>query len=289
MPSQEELRIRQATAADAAECGRICFEAFNAISGRHGFPCDIPSVEAATGVLAMLFGHPECYCIVAEHGGRIVGSNCMDERSAVFGVGPITVDPSSQNKGVGRYLMEAAMERASERGAAGVRLVQATFHMRSLALYASLGFEVRELLCCMQGRTLQHDVPECEVRAATAEDLEACNALAMRMHGFHRGRELEDALGQGSARVVERGGRITGYASSLAFFGHAAAATNLDMMALIASAEGFGGPGILVPARDSVLFEWCLAAGLRVVQPMTLMTTGMYNEPRGAWLPSIFF
>ena len=61
------------------------------------------------------------------------------------------------------------------------------------------------------------------------------------------------------------------------------------MAAQISSAESFGGPGILVPARDSVLFEWCLADGLRIVQPMTLMSTGLYQEPKGAWLPSISF
>ena len=32
-----------------------------------------------------------------------------------------------------------------------------------------------------------------------------------------------------------------------------------------------------------------LANGLRVVQPMTLMSTGLYNEPAGAWLPSVLF
>jgi hypothetical protein len=37
------------------------------------------------------------------------------------------------------------------------------------------------------------------------------------------------------------------------------------------------------------MLRWCLANGLRVVQPMTLMTTGLYNEPAGAWLPSIMF
>lgn len=290
MPTEmQEVTIRRATAADAAICGQICFDAFTAINAEHGFPCDFPSVEAAIGAISMLFSHPSIYCTVAEKGGRIVGSNCLDERSTIFGVGPITVDPAGQNSGVGRKLMEAAMQRASARGASGVRLVQATFHTRSLALYASLGFEVRELLCCMQGQSLQHEMPECAVRPATALDVDACCALAVRVHGFDRRLELADALGQGTAVVVERGGRITGYATSLAFFGHATATTNLDLMAMIASAKSFGGPGILVPARDSVLFEWCLADGLRIVQPMTLMSTGLYKEPVGAWLPSIFF
>jgi hypothetical protein len=67
------------------------------------------------------------------------------------------------------------------------------------------------------------------------------------------------------------------------------AESNLDLQALIAAAEGFGGPGILVPTRNAELFRWCLANGLRVVEPMTLMTVGLYNEPAGAYLPSITY
>jgi hypothetical protein len=37
------------------------------------------------------------------------------------------------------------------------------------------------------------------------------------------------------------------------------------------------------------LYRWCLAHGLRVVQVMTLMTLGLYNEPAGAYLPSILY
>jgi|SRR5580692_7162976 hypothetical protein len=66
-------------------------------------------------------------------------------------------------------------------------------------------------------------------------------------------------------------------------------ATNEDLKALIAAAPAFQGPGILVPTRNAGLFRWCLENGLRVVQPMTLMTVGLYNEPAGAYLPSILF
>jgi len=89
------------------------------------------------------------------------------------------------------------------------------------------------------------------------------------------------------ALVVERQGRITGYSSILGFFGHSVGETNLDLQALIASAESFAGPGILVPIRNAALFRWCLEQGLRVTQPMTLMSMGLYNEPEGAFLPSI--
>lgn len=286
---QQEIVLRIAKPEDVAICGQICFNAFNTINQSHGFPGDFPGPERAIHVLKMMFSHPNFYCVVGEIGGKIVGSNCLDERSPIAGVGPITVDPECQNRGVGRKLMQAVLDRTRERGAPGVRLVQAAYHNRSLSLYTSLGFEVREPLSCVQGRTRQREVPGCTVRPAASHDVDDCNALSRRVHGFERGRELTDAIQQGTALVVERMGRITGYASSLAFFGHATAETNLDLQALISSVESFGGAGILVPSRNSALFQWCLANGLRVVQPNTLMSIGLYNDPAGAWLPSILF
>jgi predicted N-acetyltransferase YhbS len=283
------VTIRPATPDDAALCGQICFDAFTAINTRHGYPCDFPAPEVATRVLTMMFSHPRFYCVVAESDGRIVGSNCLDERSTIAGVGPITIDPTTQNSGIGRALMRAVLDRAAAQNAAGVRLVQAAFHTRSLALYASLGFAIREPLACMQGRTTQRVVPGSTVRPASANDLAACADLDQRIHGFDRSCELADGLRQGTALVVERGNHITAYTSSLAFFGYSVAETDLDLQALLTSVEVFGGPGILVPMRNTQLFQWCLANGLRVTQLMTLMSTGLYNESQGAWLPSISF
>jgi predicted N-acetyltransferase YhbS len=287
--SQPQVLVRAATPADSSICGQICYDAFSTLSTKHGFPCDFPGPGAATGILSMLFSTPGFYCVVAESEGRIVGSNGLDERSMIAGIGPITIAPSAQNLGVGRKLMQAVMDRANERCPAGVRLVQAAYHNRSLALYASLGFDVREPLSCIQGRPLERNIPGCTVRPVQPTDLDACNALSRCVHGFDRGTELAQAVQQNTAMVVERAGRITGYATSLAFFGHATAETNLDLQALVASAESFGGPGILLPSRNTALLRWCLANGLQVVQPMTLMTIGLYNEPAGAWLPSILF
>jgi len=291
MPSNPspEVLVRKATKADAAVCGQICYDAFATISAAHGFPCDLPSAEMAVGFLTMMFSSPTCYCVVAEVEGRIAGSNCLVESQTIFGIGPITIQPGTQNRGVGRKLMEVAMDQAKAQNAAGVRLVQAAFHNRSFSLYTSLGFDVREPLACLQGKTREREIPGCAVRNARAGDAEACNALSRRVHGFDRAGELAENIANGTACIVERGGRITGYTSQLGFFGHSTAETNVDLQALITSAESFAGPGILVPSRNSVLLHWCIENGLRVVQPMTLMSTGLYNEPAGAWLPSILY
>jgi len=288
-PSRAAVSIRRAKPEDAPACGQICYEAFHKISTDHNFPPDVPAPEMGVGLLTRMFSQSGVYCVVAEADGSIVGSNCLDERDAIAGIGPITVDPKTQNRGVGRQLMGALLDRARDRKFAGVRLVQAAFHNRSLSLYTTLGFDVREPLSTMQGAAIKKAYDGFAVRPARPADLEACNQLALRVHGHHRGGELADAIQQGAATVVERNGRITGYASSLAFYGHAVAETNPDLQAIIAAADSFDGPGILVPSRNAELFRWCLANGLHVVQPMTLMSIGLYNEPKGAFLPSILY
>src|SRR5215467_9262185 len=120
--SKPEVLVRAATPDDGSVCGQICYEAFSKINAEHGFPSDFPGVEAGTSLLSTLFSSSNFYCVVAETGGRIVGSNCLDERSVIAGIGPITIDPSAQNVGIGRKLMQAILDRCGERNAPGVRL-----------------------------------------------------------------------------------------------------------------------------------------------------------------------
>ena len=283
------VTLRPGNAEDAQRCGTICYEAFKMIAEQHHFPSDFASPEVATELLAGLFAHPGFYAVVAEEDGRVVGSNFLDERSTVAGIGPITVDPAVQNRAVGRQLMQHVLDRVRQRHFPGVRLVQAAYHNRSLSLYAKLGFVAREPLSTMQGAPLATQIPGYTVRPATERDLDACNQVCVKVHGHDRRGELLDAIKQGTATLVEHGGRITGYATPVAFFGHAVGETNEELKALIGAAPAFPGPGFLLPTRNAELFRWCLDHGLRVVQPVTLMSVGLYNEPAGAFLPSVLY
>jgi len=283
------LVLRPIEPADIPEAGRICHEAFTAIAAQHNFPPPSHDPGIAIGRLSQMCANPGFYGVVAEFNGTIVGSNFLDERSAIIGLGPITVDPTVQNRSVGTALMAHVLDRTARNNAPGVRLVQAGYHNRSLCLYTRLGFAVREALVVLQGAPPAIRLAGCAVRKAVAGDAEACDRLCRAVHGHDRGGALRDAVNLGTASVVERHGRIAGYATEIAFSGHAVAETNDDLKALIGAAPAFGGPGFLLPSRNTELFQWCLAHGLRMVQPMTLMTIGLYNEPRGAYLPSILF
>ena len=284
-----KIVLRRGTAEDATPCGVICYEAFAAIATKHGFPPDFPNPETAVAALTGMLALPGVYSVVADVDGKPMGSNFLWELDDIAGIGPITVDPTIQNGAVGRRLMADVLARAESKAFVGVRLVQAAYHNRSLSLYTKLGFEVREPLSIMQGAPIGKKIAGRRVRAATAADRSACDALCRRVHGHDRSHELEGMIAQRTATVVEQAGAITGYATDVGFFGHAVAASNTDLMALIAAAPHFSGLGFLLPSRNAEVFRWCLASGLRVVQPMTLMSRGMYQEPRGAFLPSILF
>lgn len=282
------LTLRPGRPEDAADCGQICHDAFHGVATSRGFPPDFPSPDVAVGLLSQLFARDDVYSVVAETGGRLVGSNFLWETDAVAGVGPITVAPDAQGS-VGRRLMEDVVRRADEQQFASVRLVQAAYNGTSLSLYTKLGFDVREPLAVMQGPRVAAEIPGHVVRAANDADLDACDRLCARVHGHTRTGELRWAIGEGMATVVEFGGRIAGYATMIGYFGHAVAETNEGMKALVAAAPEYAGLGFLLPMRNAELFRWCLEHGLRVVQPLTLMSRGLYNEPAGAFLPSILF
>ena len=283
------LTIRLIQAADLPEVGRICHEAFTAIAAEHNFASDHPDPTVATALISRLAAHPGFYGIVAESDGKIIGSNFVDERGLIIGLGPITIDPSAQNRGVGTALMTHMLERAAHNKSAGVRLVQAGYHSRSLCLYAKLGFSVREHLVNLQGTPPGIAIPGGAVRPATAADAEAANRVCGYVHGHDRSGELRDAVARGSAVVVERSGRVTGYATQIGWGGHAVGESNEDLKALITAAPAFTGSGFLLPSRNSELFRWCLDHGLRMIKPMVLMSVGLYNEVRGAYLPSVVY
>src|SRR5215218_11472687 len=165
------IGLRSGSPDDAGPAGEICYEAFKTIAEQHGYPPDFPSSDIATDLISHLLSRSDIHSIIAERDGRVVGSNFLWEGDAVAGVGPITVDPSVQNRAVGRRLMEAVLERARQQGISAVRLVQAAYHSRSLSLYTKLGFVVREPLALLQGEPLWALHGDRAVRTAAEADL----------------------------------------------------------------------------------------------------------------------
>lgn len=281
-------RIRPAEDQDVPTCGKIMYEAFRDIAEQHNFPPDFPNAEAASGLLGMLMEAPKFDAFVAEEDGEPIASIFLSRRSPVGGISVLTVDPDAQDRGVGRSLMERGMAHLAEHGHTRQQLCQAAYHNRSLCLYAKLGFVAARSLSNMTYEPIEADLPGRTVRPATEDDADACNALCRRVHGFHRAGEVAGAIERGTALVVEDGDGISGYTTGVGFTGHGVGRSNDDLKALIASADDFAGPGILIPTANEELFRWCLENGLRLRQQFILMDTDPSDPPgQGVHWPAI--
>src|SRR3954452_17360526 len=132
------ITLRPTRTPDAAVLGDILYRAFATLAERHNFARDFPSPEVGVEVVATLIAHPGFYGVAAEENSRLAGSNFIDLRSPIAGIGPISVDPDAQNAGIGRRLMRAVVDEAVSRDAAGIRLAHTADHNRSLSLYKKL-------------------------------------------------------------------------------------------------------------------------------------------------------
>jgi predicted N-acetyltransferase YhbS len=286
------LTIRSIEQADVETCGKIGFQAHKAIASAHGYPSEQPSFEFAVGMIKTLLANPNSWGALAERDGKTVGSIFFHlfPPSPVAAIGPLTVDPSDEG-GVGRALMEAALVEARKHNYDQVRLVQSPSHLRSFVLYTKCGFRLREPLFLMHGNPVPSTLEKKhDVRAARSEDISSCNEICTSVHGFSREMELRQAIDQRVAIVhINNTGSITGYAAGIGFFGHAVAKTNEVLKALVANTSTILGPGFFVPGRNLDLLRWLLDAGFHIVWPANLMTVGDYQDPIAPFLPSIAY
>lgn len=282
------IQLRRAVATDADECGRLIYDAFKNVADGHGFPPSFSTVEVGIRVAQLFVGLPAVWSLVAERDGRAVGVIFLDEGDPIRGIALVAVDPTAQRQGIGRALMEAALERA--RGARGVRLVQEAYNTHSMGLYASLGFQVKEPLVRMVGRLRSAPPSDVEIRRLTPEDLEACAGLYERVHGIPRGDDLRDAVRLFRPFACVRAGRITActYAVHAGILAWGVAESEEDMRGLLTGvAAAVGEPlAFHLPSRQGSLLRWCLAEGLRIEKPLTLMALGEYHEPGGCYFVS---
>jgi predicted N-acetyltransferase YhbS len=285
------VAIRRSQICDIDVCARINYEAFKDISDRHCFPhTDFLTVELAAEITRFWIESPSFFGIVAESEGAVVGCGFMDERNPIRGIGPVSVASAFQGRGAGREIMKALLERGKD--AEGIRLVQESFNMAALSLYASLGFEVKEPFVLMEGKFRSQPQYGFEVRPLTGEDVGECQALCEKVCGCDRTSEIEYALNNFSPFVACQQGRIVAYTCAVSALGHSVAETEADMQVLLLGAAAYSPEDVLafhLPLRYASLFRWCLKEGLRAVKPMAVMAVGEYQSPQGCWFPSFVY
>ena len=144
MPDREEAAIRRADAGDAPAIGRLLYD-FNT-----EFDDPTPAPEANAARIAELLDGGDTEVLVAHAGEEPVGLAVLRLRPALWStalesyLAELYVVPKHRGQGLGRALMEAAIDLARERGADYMDLGTAETDTAARALYESLGFSNRE-------------------------------------------------------------------------------------------------------------------------------------------------
>jgi GNAT superfamily N-acetyltransferase len=287
------LTVRPTTLDDINPCGRIMYEAFKKINEDHGFDnLEVPTEEVGQQIAKFYIKNRHFFGIVAELNNRIVGSFFIDERCLeVFGWTILSVSIEAQGQGIGKLLFKEMLERC--KSVPGVQFLQHTFNTKSLGLYSSLGFDVKEPIVLMSGNPKNRSVSGIEVRRMKISDLEECGLLCKKVYGFDRTQELRDAIIIFTPVVAVRNGSIIAYISAADNWAqsHGVAEREEDMRILI---QGIGSLyseqfSFLLPLKESSLLRWCLKEDFRIIKPFTLMSKGEYKTPVGCYLTSIVY
>ena len=287
--------IRRMTRADIPEVGRIGVEAFNELMERHNRPPLYPDPQvgplAATASLNL---DPE-RCLVATEGERIVGSIFYRRRGDTVSVGPTTVAPAEQGKGIGKKLFETVIEK--EANARSMRVVQDSLNLASFELLIRIGYTLGEEIgvFSLPAGFREERGADPAVHPATSEDLNELLAMDRRMFLSDRRRDFEFLRRFGKVLVLHEGKTLRGYLAKMPTPGRtmlgpggADGPESLARLVHHAVAETLGELSFLLPARDRASVSVILEAGFRLAGLTNLMFRGEWQPPAGAYAYSLF-
>ena len=292
------MTIRELREDEWNAVARLVFDSTNAWYARHLHR----EVFSGDPMVCRLF--PEVYerldpgcCLVAEVGGRIVGSCFYHPRETHVAVGIVNVDAGSAGRGVARRLMEEVLGRA---GDLPVRLVSSAMNLDSYSLYTRLGFVPVALFQDMVfGEEVEWDhLRRVPVRAARMEDVPAMVALEEELSGIRRGKDfrffIENAQGIWHGSVVEGAEGLDGFLFSVdhpgsRILGPGVMRSTDAALSLVAAEAGRfagGGPLMLIPAAEKDLVRELYAAGARNCELHVAQVRGEARPPGGIVMPT---
>lgn len=289
------FEIRRMIRGDIAEVGRIGVEAFNDLMARHNRPPLYPDPQVGPlAATAYLTTDPEG-SFVALDGKRVVGSIFCRRRGDTVSVGPATVAPGDQGRGIGRSLLQKVIDL--EPGARSMRIMQDSLNLSSFELLVRLGYSLGEEVAMLALPAGFRDDRESDpdVRAATHDDLAAVLAMDQELVGSDRRKDFEFLRRFGKVLVLHHGGRLRGYIARMptpgrTMLGPGGGEDSAALLRLVfhAVAETLGELSLLLPARSGETVGPLLDAGFHLVGLTNLMFRGEWRPPGGAWAWSLF-
>jgi hypothetical protein len=196
-------------------------------------------------------------------------------------IGMVITSPRLQDHGAGRWLMHHILDRVEPRG----KVLNAT--KAAYRLYLSLGFEPRQTVHQHQGVVTMLPNGPTQARPFRKEDIEAIIALDAAAYGAERSPVFERILPVSEGTVIERAGRVHGFALCRKFgrghvIGPVVAETEEDAIALIRPhVAAFKDRFLRVDTRaeEGPLRRFLDESGMSLYDTVTTMTRGEVPQP----------
>jgi ribosomal protein S18 acetylase RimI-like enzyme len=225
-------------------------------------------------------------CVAVAAGARVIGTAMMTLYGSDAGtINMVIVDECARGQGLGRRLMQEVLTFA------GDRRLQLIATADGLPLYEKLGFARTGEIVQHQGHLAQAVTRSDSVRAATADDIAAIVALDQAAFGADRGDLIRHLASSGEYAVLERQGRMVGFAALRRFgrglvIGPVVASELEDAKALVAHfLAGREGEFLrLDTGIETRLAPWLTSLGLGhvgggIVMQRPAVTAGLPRSP----------
>jgi GNAT superfamily N-acetyltransferase len=200
--------VRPMTLDDVAAVERLSDETFldlDTRTHRPGWPAPTPRGDARSAawrerVAHLVAGDPRG-CWVAEDGSGLLGAAVSMRRDVTWLLATYVVRPQVQGRGVGRQLLDAALEHGSGclRG-----MVAASDDPRAVRRYRLAGFTLHPTML-LRGVVPRAALPVVErVREGSRADIDLMNSVDRQVRGAAHGRDHEVLTGSLRLVVVDR-------------------------------------------------------------------------------------
>jgi len=267
------IGYRRTTEADFEAQHAVFCRAERAVMQAHGYEWIGPPFERFAPSLRHFLAHDAERCWVAELDGRVVGYTAAIVRGDVWFFSALFIDPEAQGRGVGRRLLELALDGAPSRRLTITDAIQPI----SNALYGQHGLlPITPMLGMARdgrapARATGDSTDRIELGGPSSDELARVDAAA---YEFDRRVDHEFWGSRWERRGWYLGGELIAYSyrwpdgriGPLAGLDPSSAAA-----ALRAELDVPGPASIIIPGSSRSLLETALAAGLRLESPPGLL------------------
>lgn len=233
-------------------------------------------------------------CFAAEHGGRVVGVLTTTTYDSLAFLGAVIVVPELRGKGVGRQMMEAALQHLKESGVRSVRLYA---YLNAVHFYERLGFHGEYEVVRWHGPTVETG-PIRGIRPVRPADLDGIARIDAKYFGASRQAMIARLADEfsGTFLVAERAGRLKGFIVGNPSGGSCeigpwvvepmSGATVRALFASLVGAAGASEVAFSGPSSNGALFEF--VGNGRFVEAFRALrmwwgTDEFGGDPRGIW------